>query len=145
MKGGGPHTVWGDSRGIALPKLVFMVLGAPLAWTFHFLVVYFVVGLFCGAQWQEREATADMLIYATTAVFTLVSVAAGVMAYRAWERVREEGRDLEDATLAARGRVRLLLLLGFAGAVVFTPFIVLEGIVPLFVPICSAVVDGGAP
>lgn len=142
MKGGGGYTQWGE-HDVGFPTLLFALLGAALAWTFHFLVVYFVVGLFCTTAWSE--ATADALIYASTAVFAVVSALSGVVAYRGWKRVRPPVRDLEDAATTAGGPSRLLLLLGVASAVIFTPFIVLEGLAPLFVPICAVTVGGGAP
>lgn len=60
-----------------------------------------------------------------------VSVASGVVAWRAW-RGR---RDREET--ASSGTVHLLLVMGMLGAVLFTLIIVAEGLPPLFVPPCS--------
>ena len=97
------------------------VLGAPLAWTVHFLASYAVVGLACAAG----RTRVDGPLVLVTAICLAAALASGVVAYRRW---RADGH-VDDGQ-------RDVMLVGVLGTVVFTTAIVLESVVPAFVPLC---------
>lgn len=124
-------------------SLLVASLGAPVAWVVHFNGVYLAVSMWCSAGWPGARAA----VVALTAICAAASVGAGLLALRLWRRAREGLRvDLEpgdpgawDARMGERGaRSVFLLVTAMFLAVVFTLGIVLEGIPPLFVPLCPA-------
>jgi small-conductance mechanosensitive channel len=123
-------------RDVRLPVLLFALLGAPLAWTLHFLVSYFLVALFCAAAWEG----AGVAIGVATVASAAVSAASGVVAYRTW-RTRRNGqtRSWDAALTEPRGWAAFVLVMGMLGSALFTALIVLEAVPPLFVPTCSEV------
>jgi hypothetical protein len=121
-------------REVRLPVLLFALLGAPLAWTLHFLVSYFLVALFCAAAWEGAGAA----IGAATVVSVVVSAASGVVAYRAW-RARRNAQSWDAALAEPAGWAAFVLVMGMLGSALFTALIVLEAVPPLFVPTCSEV------
>jgi hypothetical protein len=119
---------------IRLSVLLFVLLGSPIAWTLHFLVSYFMVALFCTMQWEG----AGIAIGIVTVVFTIVSAASGVVAYRTW-RVQRDTLSWDAALAEPGGWTTFWLVMGMLGAVLFTALIVLEAIPPLFVPTCPEI------
>lgn len=71
-----------------------------------------------------------------TAVFAGTALLAGWFALREW---RGLGLSLtvSDAVQQPPGRVTIFLLIGIAGSVLFTLFILLAGAAPAFLPSCS--------
>lgn len=114
--------------------ILFAFLGPATAWTLHFLVIYFLVALYCTTG--RRDVTAVVL--AATVVFALMSVAAGVVGYRAWSRERGDQGWAEAVTGGAKWST-FLLVMGVLSSGLFTLLIVLEGLPPLFVPACPEV------
>lgn len=114
--------------------ILFAFLGPALAWTLHFLVIYFLVALYCTTGGGDVTA----VILAATAVFAAVSVAAGVVGYRAWTRERG-GQGWAEAVTGGAQWSSFLLVMGVLSSVLFTLLIVLEGLPPLFVPACPEV------
>lgn len=112
--------------------ILFAFLGPALAWTLHFLVIYFLVALHCTTG--RRDATGAVL--AATVLFAAVSAAAGVVGLRAWKRERGEQGWMEAVTGGAKWS-SFLLVMGILSSVLFTLLIVLEGLPPLFVPTCA--------
>lgn len=119
---------------VGLPALLFCLLGPPLAWTLHFLVIYFLVALYC--------TTGRSSVVVETGIATVLaggaSVWAGVVGFRGWRRHR--GR--EPLLAALSGQIdagTFLLIMGILGAAYFTVLIVLEALPPLFVPTCAEV------
>ncbi len=119
---------------IRLSVLLFVLLGAPIAWTLHFLVSYFLVALFCTMAWEG----AGIAIGVVTVVFAIPSAASGVVAYRTW-RARRESPSWDAALAEPGGWTAFWLVMGMLGAVLFTALIVLEVIPPLFVPTCPEI------
>lgn len=97
------------------------VLGAPLAWTLHLLTSYAIVGLACAAGASQAGRPLALV----TAICLAVALASGLVAYRRW---RADGQPAEGQ--------RDIMLVGVLGTVVFTTAIVLESVVPVFVPLC---------
>lgn len=112
--------------------LLFVLLGPALAWTLHFLVIYFLVALYCTTG--RRDVTVEILI--ATGVFAVVSAAAGWLGVRVWRRESDQG--WAEAVTGEAGWSSFLLIMGVLSSVLFTLLIVLEGLPPLFVPACAA-------
>jgi hypothetical protein len=117
---------------VPLGRLLFASLGAPVSWGLHLLLSYFLNALFC----TTGRAGGDLAIYAVTAVFAGTALLAGWFALREW---RGLGLSLtvSDAIQQPPGRVTIFLLIGIAGSVLFTLFILLAGAAPAFLPACS--------
>jgi hypothetical protein len=97
-------------------------LGAPLAWTLHLLASYVVVALACAAG--GRRVTPAL--GAITAVCAILAIANGVVGYRRSRRARATTAEADET----------LMLVGVLAAPLFTVAIVLEGVVPAFLPPC---------
>jgi hypothetical protein len=102
--------------------MLVAVLGAPVAWMLHLLVSYAVVGLACAAGWGRADGSLAIV----TAICLAATLAAGAVAYRRWR---------PEPAQAAEGE-RDVVLVGVLGAPVFAVAIVLEAIVPAFLPLC---------
>jgi hypothetical protein len=114
----------------ATKTLLLAFLGAPTAWALHLAVSYFLVSLGCGAQWQGAR---DAVIVATI-LCAVTAGAAGVFGWRRWKAARG------SAGGAAFETDRVPQFLAISGAVLaalFTGAIILAGMSPLFLPLCS--------
>jgi hypothetical protein len=121
--------------------LIVAVLGTPVAWAVHFNGVYLIIAMWCSAGWPGARTA----IVVFTLLCAAASAACGLLALRLWRRAREGLRvDAEpgdpgqwDARMGERGaRSVFLLVLAMFLAAVFTLGIVLEGLPPLFAPLC---------
>jgi hypothetical protein len=97
------------------------VLGAPVAWTVHLLASYAVVGLACAAGASQ----ADRPLGLVTVICLAAALASGLVAYRRWRGDAPSGHGRRD-----------IMLVGVLGTAVFTAAIVLQSVVPAFVPLC---------
>ena len=97
------------------------VLGAPVAWMLHLMASYAVVGLACGAGWSR----ADGSLVLVTAICLVAALTCGVVAYRHWRAAGDAG-DWEGD----------VMLVGVLGTAVFALAILLQGVVPAFLPLC---------
>ena len=97
------------------------VLGAPVAWMLHLMASYAVVGLACAAGWTR----ADGSLVLVTAICFVAALASGGVAYRRWRADGHAG-DWE----------RDVMLVGVIGTAVFAVAILLEAVVPAFLPLC---------
>lgn len=123
--------------------LLVAVLGTPVAWAVHFNGVYLIVAMWCSAGWPGARTA----IVVFTLLCAAASTACGLLALRLWRRAREGLRVDEepgdpgpwDARMGERGArsVFLLVVAMFLG-VLFTLGILLEGLPPLFAPLCPA-------
>jgi hypothetical protein len=104
-------------------RSLFAVLGAPLAWTVHLLASYAVVGLACATGASRADGPLALL----TVLCLAAALASGAVAYRGWHA----GEGSPD------GR-RDVMLVGVLGTAVFITAILLESVVPAFVPLCPA-------
>lgn len=120
-----PAPVGGATRGFAL-------LGAPVAWSVHLLVCYFVVALDCTAGWNLAVPG----IIGATVLTGAVAAWSGVVAWRHWPRPRGMTQFMSELEQPV-GRDRFLMLLGMALSALFTLAILAEALAPLFVPTCS--------
>jgi nicotinamide riboside transporter PnuC len=112
--------------------LLFTLLGPPIAWSLHFLVIYFLVALYCTEAWTG----AGVAIVVTTIVFGAISFVAGWLAYQRW-RQRGEGVGIVSAMAEQSDWGSFILLMGLLGSILFTFLIVAEALPAAFVPLCS--------
>jgi len=102
-------------------RLLMAVLGAPVAWMLHLMVSYAVVGLACAAGWNR----ADGSLVLVTAICLVAALACGVATYRRWRATGHAG-DWE----------RDVMLVGVVATAVFALAILLQAVVPAFLPLC---------
>lgn len=114
--------------------LGFTVLGAPVAWSLHLLLCYFIVALDCTTGWGGAVPA----IVIATVVLGAVAAWAGAVAFRHWPPPRGIGRVLSELGEPV-GRDRFLMLLGMALSALFTLAILATALAPLFVPTCPFV------
>ncbi len=98
----------GGTPAVGLPRLWFVVSVGPLAWLLHLLVSYLLVShptvrFTCAAG-------GDLLLHLVTVVTAAAALAGGVIAWRAWQRLRN-GEDVGEAE-PPRGRNRFMALYG---------------------------------
>jgi len=118
----GPH------RSSSPLEVATLMLGPPVAWGLHLLLIYLVVTIDCETGWGGSS----WVVYLLTAAAAAVSVWAGVVAWRRWRAV-----DVERAEqLDPQSPRPFIHLFAMAGALLFTTAIVLTGLTPLFVPTC---------
>jgi hypothetical protein len=115
-------------------RVLFGLLGAPLAWTVHLSASYFILAVACPAEWRHTGAALAGL----TLLCLAVAAAAGLAAYRLWRRVGNARGDWGEALTEPGGRSALLMMVGMALAPVFALIILLGGLIPVLVPVCAA-------
>jgi hypothetical protein len=126
-----------SSRSFAL---WFGVLGPPLAWAAHLLLGDGLFELGCAPGFAPRTIYGvrlefwDML---QTGLFLAVDVAAGVMAMRAYRRLRlpETERAVSNPTVL--GRARGMAVVGVASAVIYGALLVFGLLPPFFLRTCG--------
>jgi hypothetical protein len=122
-------------REMGIGWLLFAVLGAPVAWSLHFLLIYFLVTLFC----TTGSRGAGVAVGIATALFAVISAAAGVVAYRGWRRTGAAGGWDRAVTEADQHRSSFLLMMGMLAGALFTLLIFTEALPTLFVQACPEV------
>jgi hypothetical protein len=120
------------ARDVPLRVLLFASLGPGVAWGVHLNLVYFLTAMFC----STGRSGADVAIYISTGVLLFTALLAGWTALRNWRRLGKGGY-LTDAVSGPAGRSAILLFIGMASSVLFALIILVEGLVPMFVPACS--------
>ena len=112
-------------RQVSAFALWFGLLAAPLAWAADELLLYYIASRLCASQ--AANDTAEMLGRATSPWFTVVSVAAllialaGVwVAYDSWNKSAREKQGSEHHLLeVGEGRTRFLAMCGLLTSVSF--------------------------
>lgn len=116
---------------IGTVALLVAFLGGPLVWVIHLGVSYFLVALQCGTGWEGARSGIVM----ATIVCAVAALGVGTFAMRLWKRTRAQitsGNELDPP------QTREFLVLGGAIlAALFAGAIVLAGLSPLFLPLCS--------
>ena len=116
---------------VSVGALLAGFLGPPLLWALHLAVSYFLVALDCNSEWNGG-GTAILL---TTVVAAAGALAVGAFSWRGWKRIR--GRIIEGELLDPMRMRGFLTLSGVLMALLFTGAILLAGISPLLLPMCS--------
>lgn len=107
--------------------LWFGVLAGPLAWTVHLLLSYALLPVACstGIGW---------VLHAVTLLTAGVTAWAGLVAYRRWQRHRDDPRD--GVRGPRSGWRRFMALSGVALSALFFVVILLEGLPVAIVSPC---------
>lgn len=105
-------------------------LGAPLAWGVHLAASYFLVALGCGTGWRGAEAG----VFTATVLCAAAAGWAGWLGWRGSSHVRPVPREVALDPPAVTG---FLSVGGAMLAALFCGAIVITGIAPLFLPMCS--------
>jgi hypothetical protein len=100
------------------------LVGGPVAWTLHFMASYGVVAVAC----MLGTSGAGVIVGGMTALLAAAAMASGLLAFQRWRSADGEGRGEAE---------RVLMVVGMLGAGLFTVAIVLQGVVPVFVPTCG--------
>ncbi len=102
-------------------SLLLAFLGAPVVWAVHLAVSYFLVALDCGTDWNG----ARVAVLLVTALCALAAAGSGVYAWRG-------GTSLDPPQVR-----EFLVRSGAILAALFAGVIILSGMAPLFLPMCS--------
>jgi hypothetical protein len=110
-------------------KLVFAFLGAPTLWALHLALSYFLVSLGCGTGWTGAKPA---LVVATIGC----ALAAMAIGFFAWKQ-RKAARDDAETELDPGPVPDFLAVSSTVLAVLFTGAIIMAGMSPFFLPLCS--------
>lgn len=117
-------------RGVGLGALWFGVLAPPLAWGGHLLLNYYLVALNCAVAY----ANTSLWLQVVTVVAALVTIAAGVTAWRAWRRTGVDERQGWEGTVL--GRSGFMALVGVLSSILFLALILLGDLPTFFLSGC---------
>jgi len=120
-----------ETPEIGAGALFAVFLGAPVIWAIHLAVSYFLVTLDCNTDWDGARAG----VVVATVACAAAALGVGALGWRGWKRVRGQ---MTPGELLDPMRIRgFLTLSGVLMAVLFAGAIVLAGMSPLFLPMCS--------
>lgn len=124
-------------REVSLKEVWFGVLGGAIAWSVHFLVLYFLVEALCVTGTAGTRvfgfALPAFVIAIVTVVALLVAFGAAVVAHRSWRRWR--GSEHDEVRL--RGSGAHLLFLGLLLNGFFVLMILVETLPIFFLGPCG--------
>lgn len=113
-------------------RLVVAALTPLAAWSAAFLLSYVIQDFICAAAHSADQAvpatTVRVILVGLNAVLLLVTLGAGALGWSWWRRFRRQDRP---------GVERFLALITIVAAVLFAFSIVLIGINPLFLEVCT--------
>jgi hypothetical protein len=129
-----PQTYSGHLR-----SLWFGLLAGPIAWSIYFLVGYGLTEFVCKLGQLEFRiwglAALSAIIMGLTLVALLVTLYAGFLAYRNWQRVKEDEPE-EVQPSPPEENSRFLALVGLLLSGLFSLVILLTGIPTFFLSPC---------
>jgi hypothetical protein len=111
-------------------SLALVFLGAPTLWALHLALSYFLVSLGCGTGWAGAKPA---VVVATI----LCAVAAMAIGMFAWKQRKRTPRSDAETELDPGSVPEFLAISGAVLAVLFTGAIIMAGMSPLFLPLCS--------
>jgi hypothetical protein len=113
-------------------RLLFAVVGGPIAWAVHFLGSYALVAVGCVAGWQGVRLSVGV----GTVVAAGVALWATLVAWRGW-RAESGSQPLDEALGEPRGWFAFLMLTGVMLGAVSAFTILLEGVGSVVLPACG--------
>jgi hypothetical protein len=132
------------------PLLLWLaVLGGAAAWTAHLLFGWGIEEIACSPAAKSPEVlgvSTVVWIAAVTAVLALLTVLAGVLAYRFWQQagggdpdrhIEPDGGEAESIEEVRGGRVAFMALFGVASNALFLLIIVYGGVSLLLLRPCT--------
>jgi hypothetical protein len=129
--------------------LWFAVLGGAAAWTAHLLFGWGIEEIACSPAARSPDVlgvSTAVWIGAVTAVLALLTVAAGLLAYRFWrqaggsnpnDHIEPDGAEAEPIEEVRGGRVAFMALFGVASNALFLLIIVYGGVSLLLLRPCT--------
>jgi hypothetical protein len=119
------------------PKLWFMLLAPPVAWSLCFLLLFIIAQWGCSAGFADTEVAGISIINISGITVALLAGAvifyAGRLGYLSWKQAG--GKEVK-ARGWLEGRRRFIGLFGLFGSVLFLTGIVLQTIAVLVLPPC---------
>ncbi|HET6778443.1 MAG TPA: hypothetical protein VFH26_06105 [Gemmatimonadales bacterium] len=114
----------------ATRSLLLALLGAPILWVLHLGVSYFLVSLGCGIGWNGAKPA----VVAATIVCAVAAMGTGLFAWKQRKSARggRGGPELDPGPVP-----EFLAISGALLAVLFTGAIIMAGVSPFFLPLCS--------
>lgn len=132
MKQGSARGEFGASD-MGILAVLTSVVGGPVAWSLHLFISYFLVTIGCTTGWGGTVPA----ILIVTILLAAAAFGSGVVAFRRWRQLDGAPQDWREALSEPRGRGGLLWMVGILSAALFGVVILLAGLPPLFVPICT--------
>jgi hypothetical protein len=135
-------------RGVPL-LLWFAVLGGAAAWTAHLIFGWGIEEIACSPAASSQDVlglSTAVWIGAVTAVLALLTVVAGVLAYRFWrqagggdpdDHIQPDGVGAEPIERVRGGRVAFMAMFGVASNALFLLIIVYGGVSLLLLRPCT--------
>jgi hypothetical protein len=107
--------------------LWFGLLGAPLAWTVHLVLGYWISEIGC-SQGGDRGLAIDGWTIVATAIAAALAIAAELAAIKTFLAARPAGEKRGSEEPPPRGRVYFLAVVGMTVAPLFFFIIVMSGV-----------------
>jgi hypothetical protein len=122
-----------DPRSTRALPLWFGVLAPPLAWLAHLLLGDLLYELGCAAGMRTKAILGlrlDAWAVIQTAALLSITIAAGMLAFRAWRQLQAQSNG------GSLDRAKAMALVGVASSALYT-LILLFGLLPsMFLPEC---------
>jgi hypothetical protein len=115
-----------DHRSPRSLPLWFGLLAPPLAWGAHLILGDGIFELGCSRGFSQKAIFGiDLTTWAIveTAAMGVITIVAGLLSYRAWQRLRSENNG------TAHGRATAMAIMGMASSLLYL-LIILFGLVP---------------
>lgn len=117
---------------------LFSVLSGPVVWMLHFVLVWAVAEMGCGANYANMPIlpapAIRTIVIGATVIALIAGVVGGVASYRHWASLRGDGITDREA------RIRFVLQIGMALSVVFVVSVVLTALPVFFLDACDTAV-----
>lgn len=119
-----PHLLW------------FGTLGSAVAWSLHSLVTWALDEYTCRSGHEDINGIPlRAVLLLSTGVFLVTAALSLLVAYRAWQTVRQAA-DQEPLQQLRDGRTHLMAVVGMTGGVLFVLVIAMGGAGVLLFPVC---------
>ena len=118
----------------------FGMVGAPIIWFVHFVIVWALGEFGCGAGLADDTVLTDgslkLFVLVATVIGLIGTFASTFVAYQIWQQYRQAAPQSGDTAL---GRQRFMALTGMALGILFTIVVILDALPVLFVSTCGSV------
>jgi hypothetical protein len=123
------------------PWLNFGMIGAPIIWSVHFLIVWLLVEFGCAVglantHWFGVNAVHATVLLATVAAAGLI-VFSGIIAYRRYQRLQSLSSDEQSRFQREVERARFMAVVGMAFSVLFLVVVIYVALPAFVLPPCN--------
>jgi len=127
---------------VGLASAAFGLLAAPAAWVLHLLLSYALSSFACFPKGESVHApiwaALRPLLWGVDVVAIAIGIAAGLVAWRSWQRTQQEARGGAHTLIdAGEGRTRFLALCGILASAGFLLALVFASVGLIVVPACA--------